>query len=37
LGIHSLPAYVIWHRGKALFLQSFDLDEFIAAIEKHLL
>ena len=33
LGIHSLPTYVIQHRGKALFLQSFELDDFVEAID----
>ncbi len=32
-GIHSLPAYVIQHRDVALFLQSFDLNDFVKAID----
>jgi len=34
LGIHSLPTYVIQHRGKSLFLQSFDPDDFFTAINR---
>ncbi len=33
LGIHSLPAYEIRYRNKALFLQSFDLADFVKAID----
>ena len=34
LGIRSLPAYVMEYRGRALFLQSFDLGDFVKAIES---
>lgn len=33
LGIHSLPSYVIQHRDMSLFLQSFDLNDFVKAID----
>ena len=33
LGIHSLPAYLIQNKEKALLLQSFDYKEFAAAID----
>ena len=34
LGIRSLPAYSIQFHDKALFLQSFEIDDFITAIDK---
>lgn len=33
LGIRSLPAYVIQNSDKAFFLQSFDIDDFVKAID----
>ena len=33
LGIHSLPAYLIQNKEKALLLQSFDYKEFAVAID----
>lgn len=33
MGIHSLPAYVIQNGDKALFLQSFNIDDFLKAID----
>lgn len=32
-GIRSLPAYMIQNGNKALFLQSFDIDDFVKAID----
>ena len=34
MGIRSLPAYVIGRGDRALFLQSFDTDDFIRAIDR---
>lgn len=34
LGIRSLPSYLIQTKDKALLLQSFDLQDFISAIDK---
>lgn len=34
LGVRSLPCYLLQYNEKAVILQSFDINEFIAAIEK---
>ena len=34
LGIHSLPAYLIQYKDKALLMQSFEYQDFVAAITK---
>ena len=34
LGVRSLPAYLIQYEEKAVMLQSFDVNEFVAVIEK---
>ncbi len=34
LGIHSLPAYLIQYKDKALLMQSFEYQDFAAAITK---
>lgn len=33
IGIHSLPAYLLQYREKGVLLQSFDVNDFIFAIE----
>lgn len=34
LGVRSLPAYLIQSKEKAVMLQSFDVNEFVAVIEE---
>ena len=34
LGIHSLPAYLLQYKGKALLMQSFDYQDFSDAIKS---
>lgn len=34
LGIRSLPAYLLQYKEKALLLQSFDIEDFEAAIAR---
>lgn len=34
LGIHSLPAYLLQYQGKAMLLQTFSYDDFVAAIHE---
>lgn len=34
VGIHSLPAYLLQYRDKGVLLQSFDINDFLAAIER---
>ncbi len=34
MGIHSLPAYLIQYRDKGVLLQSFDVSDFLSAIER---
>ena len=33
-GIHSLPAYLIQYKGKALLMQSFEYQDFSDAIKR---